>query len=257
MPDTVVTKNGGRAMVLGCAIDRLDMASTVDRICRAIERGQQCQQVSVNAAKLVAMQEDVALREFVQGCEIVNADGQAVVWASRILGDPLPERVAGIDLMAALLSVAERHAYGVYILGARAEVLDAAVTVLMGRHPALRIVGRHHGYFTAEEEGDIAEQVRILAPDMLFVAMSTPKKERWLGSYGRSLGVPFRMGVGGSVDVIAGVTTRAPQAWQKVGMEWAYRLIQEPRRMWRRYLDTNTRFILLLGRAMLARVARR
>ena len=242
-----------RAVVLGCAIDRLDMAGTLAHIEQAIADGRTLQQVSVNAAKLVAMQRDPELRSVVESCELVNADGQSVVWASHVLGDPLPERVAGIDLMSELMALAERKGYGVYVLGAREEILEKAVARLRDLHPDLRIVGYHHGYFSEDEDPVIAEEVRAAAPDMLFVAMTSPRKEHWLGRHGAALGIPFRMGVGGSIDVVAGLTVRAPRVWQRLGLEWAYRLRQEPGRLWRRYLRTNTTFLVLLMRALVAR----
>jgi N-acetylglucosaminyldiphosphoundecaprenol N-acetyl-beta-D-mannosaminyltransferase len=242
-----------RAVVLGCRIDRLDMAGTLARVKSMIERRELGQQASVNAAKLVALQHDPELRQVISRCALVNADGQSVVWASRLLGDRLPERVAGIDLMHEIMALAEREGYGVYILGARAEVLERAVKRLQERHPQLRLVGYQHGYFDEADDEQVAAQIRAANPDVLFVAMSSPRKEYWLGAHGPELGVPFLMGVGGSVDVIAGHTQRAPALWQRLGMEWAYRLVQEPRRMWRRYLVTNTQFLWLLSRAMFER----
>jgi N-acetylglucosaminyldiphosphoundecaprenol N-acetyl-beta-D-mannosaminyltransferase len=243
-----------RAAVLGCAIDRLDMRQTVARCHAIIEEGAFVQQVSINAAKLVALRDDAALREVVYRCGLVNADGQAVVWASRLLGDPLPERVAGIDLMHALMAMAERDGYGVYILGARREVLETAVQRLREMHPDLRIAGYRDGYFSEEESPDVAAVIRGSGAQILFVAMSSPRKENWLGEYGPTLDVPFVMGVGGSIDIVAGFTRRAPQIWQQVGLEWLYRLLQEPRRMFRRYLVTNTQFGLLVAQGMIARV---
>lgn len=245
-----------RAELLGCRIDRLDMQATVERCIDLIHRGEFTQHVSINAAKLVAMHRDPELRAIVDSCEIINADGQAVVWASRLLGDPLPERVAGVDLMGALVERAERDGLGIYILGAKADVLETAVARLRERHPDLIVSGYRDGYFSDEESAQVAEEIRASGAHMLFVAMSSPKKEYWLGEYGPHLDVPFVMGVGGSVDVIAGITRRAPRIWQRLGIEWLYRLLQEPRRMFRRYLTTNVAFIGLVTRGMLARALR-
>ena len=208
--------------------------------------------MAINAAKLVAMQDDPKLCEIIDGCGLVNADGQSVVWASRLLGDPLPERVAGIDLMDALLALAEGRGYRVYFLGARAEVLERAVERLQERYPGLHVAGARDGYFNDDEAADVCDAIRASRPDVLFVAMSSPRKEYFLGEFGPNLGVPFVMGVGGSIDVIAGLTRRAPAAWQRLGLEWLYRLLQEPRRMFRRYAVTNTRFIALVGLALLS-----
>jgi N-acetylglucosaminyldiphosphoundecaprenol N-acetyl-beta-D-mannosaminyltransferase len=248
-----LTETGDRAVVLDCAIDRLTMAQTLARCQAIVERGAFAQQVSINAAKLVTLKKDTELRAVVNRCELVNADGQSVVWASRLLGDPLPERVAGIDLMHNLIQMSEREGYGIYILGARQEVLETAVQRLREMHPDLRLVGYRHGYFSEEESQQVAAAIRDSGARILFVAMSSPRKERWLGEHGPTLNVPFVMGVGGSIDIVAGITRRAPPMWQRLGIEWLYRLIQEPRRMFRRYLVTNTRFSVLVARALLLR----
>ncbi len=249
-----MTETRDLALVLGCPIDRLTLAQTVERSQAIIEQGTFAQQVSINAAKLITLKQDADLRDVVNRCELVNADGQSVVWASRLLGDPLPERVAGIDLMHALIAMAEREGYGIYILGARREVLETAVRQLHEMHPDLRIVGYRDGYFSEEESPVVAAAISHSGAQILFVAMSSPRKEHWLGEHGPTLGVPFVMGVGGSIDIVAGITRRAPQAWQRLGVEWLYRLLQEPRRMLRRYLITNVKFSFLVAREMGARV---
>jgi N-acetylglucosaminyldiphosphoundecaprenol N-acetyl-beta-D-mannosaminyltransferase len=242
-----------RADVLGCAIDRLDRGATLRAIEATIDGRGYMQHMAINAAKLVAMHDDPRMREIIAGCELVNADGQSVVWASRLLGDPLPERVAGIDLMADLLGLAERRGFGIYVLGARAEVLEQALQRIRARHPGLRIAGARDGYYDAGQEAEVAGEIAASGTDIVFVAMTSPRKEIFLGTFGRALGAPFVMGVGGSVDVIAGVTRRAPAGWQRLGLEWLYRLLQEPRRMFRRYAVTNARFIGLVARALIAR----
>ena len=241
-----------RAEILGCPIDRLDMPATLAAIEGTIAARQYTQHMAINAAKLVAMRDDPKLSRIIDGCGLVNADGQSVVWASRLLGDPLPERVAGIDLMEALLGLSEQRGYRVYILGARSDVLARAIERLRERFPRLVVAGARDGYFGDDEARGVCTAIRDSRPDMLFVAMSSPRKEYFLGEHGPDLGVPFVMGVGGSIDVIAGLTRRAPVAWQRLGLEWLFRLLQEPRRMFRRYAVTNARFLALVGRAMLA-----
>jgi N-acetylglucosaminyldiphosphoundecaprenol N-acetyl-beta-D-mannosaminyltransferase len=247
------TQTRDRVMVLGCEIDRLDMAGTLERCRSAIEERRYTQHVSINASKLVALKRQAELREIVERCQLINADGQSVVWASWLLGDPLPERVAGIDLMKALIVEAERRGYRIFILGARAEVLEVAVGRLLEQHPKLVIAGSHHGYFTDVESPGIAAEIRAARADILFVAMTSPRKEQWLGEYGQTLDVPLVMGVGGSIDVVAGVARRAPRAWQLAGMEWLYRLLQEPRRLAGRYFFTNAQFIALVARGIALR----
>ncbi|HEY1514482.1 MAG TPA: WecB/TagA/CpsF family glycosyltransferase [Gaiellaceae bacterium] len=219
--------------------------------CRELieEPGRTASQVSVNAAKLVALREDAGLRRVVFDCDLVTADGQSVVWAARLLGDPLPERVAGIDLMARLVEAAEEHGYRVFFLGATPGVLARAVAKLCARHPRLHVAGARDGYFRPDEESAVRDEIRAVAPDILFVAMSSPRKEHWVAA-APELDVGFAMGVGGSLDVIAGQVRRAPRLVQRLGLEWLFRLAQEPRRLVRRYVTTNTRFLLLLTREL-------
>jgi N-acetylglucosaminyldiphosphoundecaprenol N-acetyl-beta-D-mannosaminyltransferase len=208
----------------------------------AIERRSRLRIGVVNAAKLVNMRRDTRLREDVLASDLILADGVSVVWASRLLGDPLPERVAGIDLMTAMLGRASHRGYRVYCLGATHEVLERAVARMLADFPGLMIVGQRDGYFGAEEEEEVAREIAAARPDILFVAMTSPKKENFLGRWSPRMGVPVCHGVGGSFDVLAGKVRRAPEAWQRLGLEWLYRVRQEPRRMWKRYLVTNTAF---------------
>jgi N-acetylglucosaminyldiphosphoundecaprenol N-acetyl-beta-D-mannosaminyltransferase len=239
------------AQVLGCRIDRLTMAETLDRCEQAVLGRRPMQHMAINAAKLVNMQTDPELREVIDQSELVTADGQAVVWASRLLDDPLPERVAGVDLMHNLFALAAVRGYSVYILGAKQEVLETAVANLREQHPRLRFAGYRNGYFGADEWHAIAEEIRQARPDMLFVAISSPTKELFLGRHREQMDVPFVMGVGGGIDIVANLTRRAPALWQRLGLEWLYRLLQEPRRMAKRYVTTNTRFIGAVGRQWL------
>jgi len=176
-----------------------------------------------------------------------------VVWASRLLGDPIPERIAGIDLFEALLGFAASHGFSVYLLGARGDVLADAIERARERFPELRIAGSRDGYFSDAEAPEVAAAISRARPDFLFVAISSPKKEVFLARYGAMMGVPVLHGVGGSFDVMGGRVRRAPRAWQQLGVEWLYRVFQEPARMWRRYLMTNTVFLGLLVREVVRR----
>ena len=178
-----------------------------------------------------------------------------VVWGGRLLGLEIAERVAGIDLFTELLALAETRGEPVFFLGAKPDVVERAVDRIRARHRALDIAGWHHGYFWDDEE-QIVQMVRDSGATMLFVAITSPKKEQFINRWRAELGVKFAMGVGGTFDVVAGVTTRAPRWMQGAGLEWFYRLAQEPRRMWRRYLDTNLRFAILLLRESVGRWVR-
>lgn len=237
--------------MLGCGIDRLTLAETVARCDRWLGEGRFIQQVSINAAKVVAARDDLLLGDFIRGTELANPDGISVVWASKLLGDPLPERVTGIDLMQRLLSLAEDRGYGVYILGARREMLERAVARLRELHPDLPLVGYRDGYFPASDTEAVCEEIRAAGPDLLFVAMGSPRSEHWLAANGRDLGVSFAMGVGGAIDVMAGRARRAPGLLQRLGLEWLFRLLQEPRRLIGRNLVSVT-FVRLLVRELAA-----
>jgi N-acetylglucosaminyldiphosphoundecaprenol N-acetyl-beta-D-mannosaminyltransferase len=232
-----------RRDLFGVDIDALDMASTVDRIMTLIERGVQVQHVAINAGKVVMMSKDAKLRAVIRACPVVNADGQSVVIASRLLRQPLPERVAGIDLFAELVKRSAENGRSVYFLGARDDVLDEMVSRFRTQYPTLRIAGLRNGYW--DNDAEVIEQVRAAQPDLLFLAIPSPRKEFWLAEHLPALGVPFAMGVGGSFDVLAGKVKRAPKWVQRIGCEWVYRLVQEPRRMWKRYLVGNTAFMWL------------
>jgi N-acetylglucosaminyldiphosphoundecaprenol N-acetyl-beta-D-mannosaminyltransferase len=237
-----------RRELFGLNIDALTLEQTVRRCLNAVEQGQLLEVGVVNAAKLVNMRRDDSLQQAVAGCDLIVADGQSVVWASRMLRAPLPERVAGIDLFQRLLAEAERHGLSVYFLGAKAEVLDEMVTRIRAKHPALRIAGQQHGYYAEDESGAIADGIRTSGAQLLFLGMTSPKKEIFVGTYGERTGANVVHGVGGSFDVLAGVVKRAPRGWQKLGMEWFYRAAQEPRRLGKRYLTTNAAFVALVVR---------
>lgn len=249
----VAAPTNDRVHLLGSPVDVVDMDEAVRRCCAAIDERGYLQHMSINAAKLVAMRDDEELRESVEACDLVTADGQSVVWAARLLGVRLPERVAGIDLMERMLEAANERGYRVYFLGAKPEVLEAAIANLRARLPQLVVAGAQHGYFKDEEVDRVADEIREAEADILFVAMSSPRKEHFLGRLGRDLGAPFTMGVGGSVDVISGLTKRAPVAFQRAGLEWLYRMAQEPRRLGKRYLVKNFQFIGMVATAMLSR----
>lgn len=233
--------------ILNTSIDNLTMEETLERISKAIENGEQIHHVVVNAGKIAAMATDEQLRKSVNESDLINADGQAVVWASKILGKPLKERVAGIDLMNNLVELAHRKGYKVYLFGAKEEVVSAVAKKWSRMYSPKIIAGYRNGYFKPEEEASIAESIASSGANILFVAISSPIKENFLYKYRKTLkSVGMIMGVGGSFDVVSGKTKRAPQWMQNIGMEWFYRVLQEPKRMWKRYLIGNSQFISLV-----------
>jgi N-acetylglucosaminyldiphosphoundecaprenol N-acetyl-beta-D-mannosaminyltransferase len=242
-----------RRSLFGIGVDPLTMDEAVGRCLDAVREDRPLEVAVVNAAKLVAMRRDPRLAAAVTGCDLVLADGQSVVWASRLLRAPLPERVAGIDLFVRLLGAAEREGYSVYLLGARKDVLDLLLGRVAVRFPRLKVAGARDGYFTDAEQEAVADAVRASGADLLFLGMTSPKKEIFTASYGERTGVRVVHGVGGSFDVLAGVTRRAPHSWQRFGLEWLYRLLQEPRRLGRRYLTTNAAFVAMTARELVRR----
>ena len=234
--------------LLGVPVDALTMTEVLHQVDKTIAARGRLRIGIVNAAKLVHMRREPTLRTDVLSCDLILADGMPVVWASRLLGRPLPERVAGIDLMYQMLLRGNEKTYRVYCLGASEDVLAAAAARITSDYRHVRLVGRHHGYFTNQEEPGIVAAITDAKPDILLVGMSTPKKERFLARWSDQLNVPVCHGVGGSFDVLAGKVRRAPRAWQRLGLEWLYRVCQEPRRLWRRYLVTNTLFCVLVIR---------
>jgi N-acetylglucosaminyldiphosphoundecaprenol N-acetyl-beta-D-mannosaminyltransferase len=238
----------GRIGLFGLLLDALSLEGAVGRVDAAISAGHRLTHASVNAAKAVRAQNDPEFAAALRDCDLVTADGQPVVWAARLAGRPLPERVAGIDLMEALLALAERRGYRVYLLGSEPEVLDAAAAEVVRRHPALRLAGKRDGFFAPDEESAVVAGIAAARPDMLFVALGTPQKELFQARHREQLGVTFTMGVGGAFDVLAGRVNRAPAWARRAGLEWSFRLAQEPRRLLRRYVVGNASFLGLAAR---------
>lgn len=235
---------------LGFRMHAATMQDTVRSIVDRIERSVFTQHVVVNVAKLVNMQTDRSLRDSVTSCDIINIDGMGVVWGARLCRHQVPERVAGIDLFLALVKEAEQCTLPVFLLGARQEIVAETARRLLDLHPNLILAGYHHGYFWDNEE-EVVEKIRVSNAAMLFVAITSPKKENFINKWKDQIGVQFVMGVGGSFDVVAGKVKRAPLFLQKAGLEWLYRIWQEPRRMWKRYCITNSKYAVMLLREIL------
>ncbi len=232
-----------RPELFGCPVDAVTLAQAVGWVDDRIAERRPVRVGVVNAAKLVKIERDPELARAVTTCELILADGMSVTWASRMLTGVRLQRVAGIDLMEALVARAAERGYRLYFLGAKQEVLDRMLDVFLTRFPHLVVAGSHHGYFKREDEASLAETIRATSPDILFVGMGTPAKEYWIDRCYVAAGAVVTMGVGGSFDVHSGVVRRAPQWMQRLGLEWFYRLLQEPRRLWRRYLTTSSIFV--------------
>jgi N-acetylglucosaminyldiphosphoundecaprenol N-acetyl-beta-D-mannosaminyltransferase len=209
--------------------------------------------ITANAAILCMMRRDPELRQACMAGDLIVPDGMSVVWASRIANLPVPERITGVDLTARLLELGAEHGLSVYFLGAKRDVVSRLVEICAQRYPGLAIAGYRDGYFSPGDHAAIVEEIRERAPHFLFVGMPSPFKETWCERHRETLNVPVIIGVGGTFDVLAGHVKRAPNWVQNLGMEWSWRLMMEPRKMWKRYLITNSEFAWLAAREILSR----
>ena len=241
--------SSARVELFDCPFDLTGMQAAIDQCVRwCSEPRVPHTVVTMNASLLCMIRRDEELRSACRAGDLILADGVPVVWTSRLGGRSLPERVAGVDLMAKLLEEGAKRRLSAYFLGARPEVVEKLAEFCRREHPDLRVVGWRDGYFSEADHEGIVSEIAELAPDMLFIGMPSPFKETWAERHRDALGVPVIMGVGGTFDVLTGYVRRAPRALQVTGMEWAWRLAMEPRKMWKRYLKTNTEFIWLAMR---------
>jgi exopolysaccharide biosynthesis WecB/TagA/CpsF family protein len=248
------TNSGEKAELLGISIDNISMDAVVARcvdMCLAPRTSHTV--VTLNASHLCMMRSDPELAFACKAGHLTVADGMSVVWALRASGQHAPERVTGIDLMERLLKAAGEHQLRVYFLGAKPEVVKTLAEFARAQYPGIEIAGHRDGYFTLADHQNIVEEIRASNAHMLFVGMPSPFKEIWCERHRERLNVPVIMGVGGSFDVIAGFIRRAPLWAQKSGLEWFWRLMMEPGKLWRRYLTYNSQFVWLAGREVLAR----
>lgn len=240
--------------IVGLPFDPVTLDQAVDWVTQAV-RGKRPQYgVTANVDFVVQALGDGDLRRIIFDAHLVLGDGMPIVWASRWLGDPLPERVAGSDLMPRLLAEAERAGWRVYLLGSTERSLQEAVRRIHERHPALTVCGADSPPFAELADMDhagIARRIRDAQPDLLFVALGCPKQEKWIHLHYQTLGVPFCLGIGASIDFIAGTQKRAPVWMQRVGLEWFHRVCREPRRLARRYLRGSFVFGSALARQIL------
>ncbi len=239
--------------MLGVAIDRVDFDQATDRIMQRVRRRQGGWVCTINVAILMSLHQTAALRRYVDDAAIVVADGAPLVWLSRLHRRPLPERVAGIDLVESLLGCCEVEQRSVYFLGGTDAMMDTFVAWCARRYPDLVIAGHANGYFDEIEAEQRATDIVESGADLLLVGMGVPRQEHFVLEHSGSLDGVVAIGVGGSFDVLSGARRRAPRWMQSVGLEWFFRLLQEPRRLWRRYLVTNCRFVVLAARDLLRR----
>ena len=237
-----------RYPILNTYVNAMSMDETVEAVEEMVERRVPVQHVVINALKINLMRKDEKLRKIVNECPLINADGFSILLAARLLNVPVKERVTGCDLFMRLVENSSVRGYKIYLFGAREEVVEKVKEIFEEKYPSLQVVGYRNGYFTEEEEPQIVKNMAASGADIMFVAFSSPKKEYWIRQHLKDLNIPFVMGVGGSFDVIAGATKRAPLWMQKCGLEWFYRFMQEPRRLWNRYMVGNISFMMYVLR---------
>lgn len=221
--------------LLDVGIDAIDMEETVNLIARFIRSGRPHRVMTINPEFLYRAQFNGELRRLAKRADLVTPDGVGIVWACRLAGNPVPERVTGIDLMLRLVERAAAEGWRVFLLGAAPGVAGEAAARLRLQYSGLQIVGAHHGFFSSYEEAAVNRLVRQSRPDLLFVALGAPKQEWWIDSNIEQTGAAVAVGVGGSFDVVAGRARRAPQWICRLQLEWLYRLLKDPTR-WRRQL---------------------
>ena len=233
-----------RIAFLDYTLDDLSMDETVNIIDNAIKNNKQIVREDLNAAKIIWMQQDPDYTTMIQNANIINADGMSIVKAVKFLSGKTIDRITGIDLMEEIITLADRNHYKIFFLGAEKKIVEQTVLHYSNIFSKEIIAGYHDGYFTDEEQ--IIDLINQSNANILFIGMSSPKKEKFIHTYKDQLNSDFIMGVGGSFDVIAGKVKRAPIWMQNAGLEWFYRLSQEPGRMWKRYLYSNSIFLWLI-----------
>ena len=236
--------------ILGVKISVVDTAAALEAIEEFISSGRPHQIVTADSSAVVLARKDSELREIINSASLVTPDSIGILWAARRFGRPLPERVSGVDLAELLCERAVGSGHRVFLLGAAPGIAEKAAEKLKQRHPGLVIAGTHHGYFKQSESEAVIDKVRAARPDLLFVAMGIPLQEKWISRHLEALGVPVAMGVGGTLDVLAGKAKRAPKWIQRMGLEWFYRLASNPRKI--RKCSTLPVFVYLVLRSKMS-----
>lgn len=235
--------------MLGLNIDRVNMDEALAVIDQFIARRQPSHVVTADSSMVVIAKEDPELYAIIERADLVTPDGAGVVWASRLLGQPIRDRVSGVDLVSRICERSVNGGSSVFFLGAAPGIADEAAARLRAKYPGAQIVGTRHGYFSAAEEPAVVEEIRAAAPDVLFVAFGIPKQEKFIDRNKAAMGVPVCIGIGGSFDVHSGRVRRAPVWMQQAGFEWLFRLIQNPSKLSK--VMKLPRFVLLALRVKL------
>lgn len=245
-----------KSSILNCEFDAVTEQGTVEWARSFFRSGRRGYITTVNVAILMMMRGNRRLQRFIDGSALTVCDGQPLIWLSKLLGRPLPERVAGVELVESLCRCAAEEEAGVYLLGSKADIVADVAAKLKEQNPNLKLVGVANGYFGPDQAAERAAAVRESGAKLLIVAMGVPRQEQFVEEQWDNLGVNLAIPVGGSFDVIAGRKQRAPLWVQKIGFEWFFRMCQEPKRLAKRYLVTNTQFLSLAAIELLKDVPR-
>jgi N-acetylglucosaminyldiphosphoundecaprenol N-acetyl-beta-D-mannosaminyltransferase len=245
-----------RIDLLGCPFDAITERETVDLVFRWRDAPERKSHhiITVNVAILMMAREDAKLRRAIENADLVVVDGKPLVWTANWLGAPVPEKVSGVDLMRRLLEVGNDRKLSIFLLGTTQERLEALERVIRTKYPNVVIAGSRNGYFKADDFAQVTKQIREANADLLLVGMPAPFKEIWCEEHREAIATPAILGVGGAFDVMAGFVPRAPRVMQEAGLEWAWRLAMEPKKLWKRYLVTNSAFLALLGKTLAGQV---
>jgi len=237
-----------RINILGSPMDSMTMEQSITRCLEwCADEHPAHTLITLNASILMMMRGNQALHDACTSGDVIVPDGVPMVWASHLLGTPLAGRVAGVELMQRLFEASHRERLRIFLLGAKQEVIDTLQSICADQYPGMVIAGVRNGYFNESMYPEVIRQIRESQSDILFIGMPTPFKETWGERHRDEFNTSVIIGVGGSFDVVAGFVKRAPVWMQKAGMEWFWRLMMEPRKLWKRYLVTNSQFLYYLG----------
>ncbi|MEN6550534.1 MAG: WecB/TagA/CpsF family glycosyltransferase, partial [Candidatus Cryosericum sp.] len=221
-----------RIHVAGIPVDNVDMDEAVAVVRDYVSTGLPHLGVAINPEKVIKAKQDKSLEHILRKSDLNFCDGVGIIWASRIIyHERIRARVTGVDLFLRLLEEANARRWRLFLVGSRPEVIERVVSVIADRYPEIKVVGFHDGYFSAEQEPALVAEIAAARPDLMFVGMGSPRQEKFIFSHLNEMHVPFAMGVGGSYNVLSGEFKRAPDAVQRLGLEWLYRFVLDPKRL--------------------------
>jgi len=242
--------------VLGCRVDALDAAAAVERVMQLARGDAASVVVTLGTEMVVRARRDPEFRAVVARSALSLCDTIGVLLAARLRGVKIPERVSGVDIIDPIAEACARDDVAIYLIGGKGDTAARAARAIVLRHPSLRIVGARDGYFSDAESGAVASAIARSGARILFLGLGSPKQEMWLARYLQETGCSVGIGIGGSLDVLAGNVERAPELWRKINLEWLHRLVREPSR-WRRQLALPQFAVLVARDAARAAIVRR